>query len=75
MWSLSQKFIRQFEELTREYGGVDCRDIARMDWQNSDQVKEFYSNPDSRRKICINLVGNTAYILGKLLEELEARKA
>jgi C_GCAxxG_C_C family probable redox protein len=75
MWSLSHKFIRQFEELTREHGGVNCRDIARMDWQDRGRVKEFYGNPDSRRKICIKLVGDTAYALGKLLEELDAEKS
>lgn len=74
MWSLGHKFIHAFEDLTREYGGTDCKDIARINWQDNDQVKEFYSNPESRRKHCIQLVGDTAYILGKLLEEEVLKK-
>ncbi len=66
--SVAHKFIGEFEKLTREYGGADCRDIARMDWRNKEMVKDFYSNPESRRKICVQLVGDTAFMLGKLLE-------
>ena len=69
MWSLGHKFIRAFEKLTQEHGGTDCRDIAKMNWQDADRVKEFYSNPESRRKICVQLVGDTAYALGKLLDD------
>ncbi len=68
MWSVSRKFISEFERLTREHGGSDCRDIAGVDWQDKEMVKQFYSNPESRRKICMQLVGDTALILGKLLE-------
>jgi C_GCAxxG_C_C family probable redox protein len=68
MWSVSHKFIKEFEKLTQEHGGTDCRDIAKMDWQNQEMVKQFYSNPESRRKICMKLVGDTAFMLGKLLE-------
>jgi len=68
MWSLSYKFVKKFEELTQPFGGVDCRDIARVDWKNREATKEFYSNPESRRKFCIQLVGDAAYVLGELLE-------
>ncbi|MCE5334549.1 MAG: C-GCAxxG-C-C family protein [Desulfobacteraceae bacterium] len=69
MWSVGHKFIRGFENLTQQYGGTDCRDIARMNFQDREMVKDFYGNPDSRRKICIGLVGDTACLLGKILEE------
>jgi C_GCAxxG_C_C family probable redox protein len=68
MWSVSHKFIGEFEKLTQEHGGTDCRDIARMNWQDKEMVQQFYSSPESRRKICIQLVGDTAFMLGKLLE-------
>jgi C_GCAxxG_C_C family probable redox protein len=68
MWLLSRKFVAAFENLTMQHGGMDCRDISKVDWQNRDMVKEFYSNPESRRKICHQLVGDTALLLGKLLE-------
>jgi C_GCAxxG_C_C family probable redox protein len=70
MWSMGHRFITEFEKLTADYGGTDCSDIARVNWADRQEVKEFYSNPESRRKICVQLVGDTACALGKLLEEL-----
>ncbi len=76
IWALSSKFLSKFEEMTEAYGGMNCRDIARLDWKNRDAVKDYYSNPESSRKICIKLVGDAAYVLGELLEqEEEKRKA
>ena len=69
MYILGDKLVAHFEDLTREHGGTDCRDIARTNWQDRDQVKHFFKNPNGRRQICIQLVGDTAYALGKLLEE------
>lgn len=69
MWGLSAKLIKKFEELTESFGGVDCRDIARMDWKDRRATKDFYGNPESRRKICVKLVGDTAYALGEILEQ------
>jgi len=73
IWALSSKFLKKFEELTDPYGGMDCRDIAGVDWKNREAVKEYYSNPDSNRKICIELVGKATGVLGELLEQEEAR--
>ena len=74
LWALSSKFLKKFEELAEPYGGMNCRDIAGVDWKNRDAAKEYYSNPDSSRKICIKLVGEAASILGELLEQEEARE-
>lgn len=68
MWRLTYKLNKKFEELTREYGGVDCRDIARVDWKDREAVKSFYSDPQGRRNICRRLVGETARALGEILE-------
>jgi len=73
IWALSSKFLKKFEELTESYGSMDCRDIAGVDWKNRNEVKKYYSNPDSKRRICIKLVGDAAFILGELLEREEAR--
>jgi C_GCAxxG_C_C family probable redox protein len=73
IWGLSSKFLRKFEELSEPYGGINCRDIAGVDWKNKEAAKDYYANPDSSRKICIRLVGEAAYILGELLEQEEAR--
>jgi C_GCAxxG_C_C family probable redox protein len=69
MWRLSFKLAKKFEELTAAYGGVNCLDIAQMNWKDRDAVREFYSNPESRRKHCVHLVGETAFALGELLEK------
>ena len=73
MWGLSHKFIAKFEELTEIYGGINCRDIARVNWQDRNEAKDYYSNPDSRRRDCIKLVGDAAFILGKMLDRETAR--
>lgn len=73
MWAVSKKFIREFEKLTESCGGINCCDIARVDWSDRDAVKEYYSDPESSRKTCIKLVGDAACALGKILEE-EAEK-
>ena len=74
IWALSSKFLRKFEELTESYGGMNCSDITGVDWKNREAVKEYYSNPESSRKICIRLVGEAAAILGELLDQEEARQ-
>jgi len=68
MSSVCRKFIMEFEKRTQAYGGTDCRDIARINWQDKEMVKAFFGNPESRRKICLQLVGDTAFVLGGLLE-------
>jgi len=68
MYRLSYKLSKKFEELTQPHGGVNCSDIARVNWSNKEQTKEFYNNPDSRHRFCIQVVGDTAYALGEILE-------
>lgn len=69
VWATSHKLVREFDKLTEPFGGSNCRDIARLNWGDRDAVKEYYSNPDSSRKDCIQLVGDFAFVLGKLLEK------
>lgn len=68
MWRLSRKLNQQFEQITAEYGGSNCLDIARVDWKDKEQVKDFRANPHSRRALCAKLVGDTTHALGELLE-------
>jgi aldehyde:ferredoxin oxidoreductase len=51
------------------YGGINCSQIARVDWMDREQVKDFYRNPESRRQHCITIVGETAKALGELLDQ------
>jgi hypothetical protein len=71
MWRLSYKLTKKFEELTGEFGGMDCRDIARVDWKDREAVKAFYGGAGGRREICRKLVGDTACALGELLEQAD----
>ena len=74
IWAASKKFMQDFEKLTESFGGINCRDIARVDWKDRDAVKAYYSDPDSNRKACVRLVGDAAYALGKLLETETEKK-
>ena len=69
LWSVSSKFMEKFEELAKPLGGMNCRDIAKVDWKNKLEVKNYYVNPLSTRKICIKLVGDAAYALGELIDQ------
>ena len=71
MYRLSYKLSKKFEELTQPHGGVNCSDIARVNWSNKEQTKEFYNNADSRRRFCLQVVGDTAYALGELLDQAD----
>ncbi len=67
MWRLSYKLVKGFEKLTREYGGVNCSNIARVDWKDRNSVKSFYKDPDSRRQECLKVIRGTCKILNELL--------
>jgi len=75
MWSATKAVMKNFETLAAPHGGINCVQIARVDWMDRDQVKDFYGNPDSRRQHCINIVGDTAKALGELLEQEAERSA
>ncbi len=69
IWALTKAVMEKFEALTAEYGGINCAQIAQVDWMDWNQVKNFYRNPESRRQVCVKVVGETAKMLGELLEE------
>ena len=73
-WTVSSKFLKNFEELTAHYGSMNCCDIAKVDWKNRKEVKNYYSNPESTHKVCIKLVGDAAYALGELID-LQSKKS
>ena len=46
-------------------GEIDCANIAKVNWKDKEQVKNFYSNPESRRlRVCTELNGEMARVLG-----------
>lgn len=42
MWQLGKRLVKKFEELTKPFGGTNCRDIARVDWTDKAAVKYFW---------------------------------
>jgi len=73
MWGVGHKLITEFDKLTEEFGGNTCRDIIKMEWSDRDAVKDYYSNPESKRNECIRLVGELAFTLGEILEKEQKR--
>lgn len=69
MWRLSYKLFKRFEGLTESFGGVNCRDIARVNWNDREAVRDFYKNPESRHRLCTHLVGDFAFALGEILDK------
>ncbi len=69
MWRLSYKLFKNFENLTQSFGGINCRDIARLNWNDREATRDFYKNPESRRKLCTQLVGDFAFALGEILDQ------
>lgn len=74
LWPLSSLLVQEFDKLTAQFGGSTCRDIAGVNWKDRDAVREYYVNPESSRKICIQLVGDFAYLLGQLIDKEIAQK-
>jgi len=68
MWKTCIKFYKRFEkEVAQEYGGVNCRDIAGVDWKDPEQTKAFYTG--DKRIECSRNTGKTARILGDVIEK------
>ena len=74
LWAASSRFLKKFEALTASMGSINCCDIAKVDWKNRDEVKNYYSNPESSRKVCIKLVGDAAYELGELIDRYSEKE-
>jgi C_GCAxxG_C_C family probable redox protein len=72
MWRLGHKLNERFEEITGPYGGVNCADIARVDWSDKKQTREFYNNPESRLQCCLRVVEDAAFALGEILDAEDA---
>lgn len=74
MWKLGHMLDKRFSEITNRFNGKLCRDIARVDWNDRDQVKHFYKSEDGRRKYCFQVVEETARALGEILEQEATEK-
>lgn len=70
MWSYAREIVRRFrEEIVRDYEGILCRNIAGVEWTNPDEARAFYKG--ERVNECRRLVGDTALLLGEILERIQ----
>lgn len=68
LWSSARELYRRFrEEVVPKHQGIDCRQIAQVDWQNREQVKDFYQGEKIQE--CARLVGETARLLAEILDK------
>ena len=68
MWGYTLEIVKRFrEEIVPNHPGIRCRDITGIDWMNRQQVTNFYS-PDEKFVECTRVVGDTARLIGELLE-------
>ena len=69
MWAYAHELFDRFrEEIVKKHGGISCREIARVDWKDRDQVKSFYSGDKVLE--CRRIVGEAAKLVGELLERI-----
>jgi C_GCAxxG_C_C family probable redox protein len=66
---LGQEMISEFSRITSEYGSINCADIAQVDWQNSEAVRHFRTDPDSTRRHCVKVVRETGGCLHDLVRK------
>ena len=69
MWAYAHELFDRFrEEIVKKHGGFSCREIVGVNWKDRDQVKSFYSG--DKRLECRRIVGETAKLVGELLERI-----
>ena len=67
MWIYTKELLKRFsEELSPNRGHILCREIAGVDWDDREQVKQFYKG--EKALVCRRLVGDTARLIGELLD-------
>jgi len=73
MWTQSDKFLERFKAEIAE-GKIRCFDIAGVDWSDAAQVKGYYSKGSEKQLKCRRLVGETALMVGQMLEAVQEAK-
>jgi C_GCAxxG_C_C family probable redox protein len=68
MWKHTKQLLKRFrEDASPKPGHILCREIAGVDWEDRSQVKKFYEG--EKALACRRLVGDTARLIGELLEQ------
>ena len=72
MWKLAHRMATSFDEITEQYGGRKCYNIVGIDWKDRKQARS--QGPGRRRQECLEVVGETARALGRLLDKIDQGK-
>lgn len=68
LWKACHVFYKRFDsEIADKHGGIDCKDIAGVDWGDREALKAFYTGDGV--KTCIENTGKAAKILGEVIEK------
>ncbi len=60
MNQISQEMVCAFSRITQPYGGINCSNIAAIDWKNPAEVQQFRKDPESTRRHCFHVVKETS---------------
>jgi C_GCAxxG_C_C family probable redox protein len=74
MNAVSQEMVHTFTQMTQQYGGICCSDIAAVDWQDPEAVERFRKDPQSTRRHCVHVVKETSACVYDLAQRLLAQK-
>ncbi len=66
MWAYAQEAFQRFSGIVKKHGDILCREIARVDWKDREQVRSFYRSEKVLE--CGRIVGETAQMVGELIE-------
>jgi C_GCAxxG_C_C family probable redox protein len=67
MWGNTAELLKRFrEEVVKNHGGIRCREIAGVDWKNREEAANFFKG--EKFVECTRIVGDTAKLIGELLE-------
>ena len=66
---IGQEMMQEFTKITAEYGGMNCADIAQVNWQDNEAIRQFRTDPNSRRQHCVCVVKETSACLQDLVEK------
>ncbi|XOF35015.1 MAG: C-GCAxxG-C-C family protein [Candidatus Electrothrix sp. YB6] len=69
MGGISHAMVQKFAEITEQYGGINCSDIAGVDWKDWKAVHTFRNDPNSTRRHCVQVVRETSNCLYDLITE------
>ncbi|HID29051.1 MAG TPA: C_GCAxxG_C_C family protein [Desulfobacterales bacterium] len=68
LWKACREFYSRFEiEVAGKYSGMNCQDIAGVDWSDREQARAFYKGEGVVE--CRKNTGKAARILGEILEK------